>query len=62
VHTVTDGPLNLRLPDLATVRPVPVAVAVLAAVLLIRWKWPVLRVLGVCAVLGLIAGLAGLDR
>jgi chromate transporter len=31
-----------------------------AAVLLFRIKWSVLRTLGVCAVLGLVAGLAGL--
>ena len=59
-HVVTTGPLHLRLPDLATVRPVPVAIAVVAAVLIFRLNWSVLRVLGVCAALGLAAGLAGL--
>jgi chromate transporter len=33
---------------------------VIAAVLLFRIKWSVLRTLGVCAVLGLVAGLSGL--
>ncbi|MET0414659.1 MAG: chromate efflux transporter [Actinoplanes sp.] len=42
------------------VGPVQVAIAVVAAVLIFRWKWSVLRVLGVCAVLGLGAGLAHL--
>ena len=59
-RTVHDGPLGLRPPDPATIRWTPVAIAVVAAVLIFRLKWSVLRVLGVCAALGLIAGLAGL--
>jgi chromate transporter len=39
---------------------VPLAIALLAAVLLFRLRWPVLRTLGVCALLGLVAGLVGL--
>jgi chromate transporter len=58
--TMTGGPLHLQLPDLATIRSVPGAIAVVAVVLIFRLKWSVLRVLGVCAVLGLAAGLAGL--
>ena len=57
---VDRGPLHLELPDLGTLRPVPLAIAVLAAVLLFRLRWSVLRTLGVCALLGLAAGLAGL--
>ena len=38
----------------------PLGIAVVAAVLLFRMKWSVLRTLGVCALLGLAAGLAGL--
>ena len=64
VHTlfgvVEDGPLDLRVPDLATIRRTPAVIAVVAAVLIFRLNWPVLRVLGACAVLGLVAGLAGL--
>ncbi|HEU4349203.1 MAG TPA: chromate efflux transporter [Actinoplanes sp.] len=64
VHTlfrvVRDGPLALQVPDLATVRWTPVVIAAVAGVLIFRFRWPVLRVLGVCAALGLIAGLAGL--
>jgi chromate transporter len=59
-RTVTGGPLRLQLPDPASVRPVPVIIALIAAALIFRWKWSVLRVLGVCALLGLVAGLAGL--
>ncbi|MCF6737011.1 chromate efflux transporter [Blastococcus sp. KM273129] len=57
---VDGGPLSLELPVLTTLRPVPLVIAVVAAVLLFRVKWSVLRTLGVCAVLGLVAGLAGL--
>ena len=56
----TRGPLHLELPDLGTLRPVPLAIAVLAALLLFRLRWSVLRTLGVRALLGLTAGLAGL--
>ncbi len=52
--------LSLEVPDLGTVRWVAVGIAVVAAVLLFRFRWSVLRTLGVCAVLGLAAGLAGL--
>ncbi|SDN78514.1 chromate efflux transporter [Geodermatophilus sp. DSM 45219] len=57
---VDRGPLHLELPDLGTLRPVPLAIAAVAAVLLFRLRWSVLRTLGVCALLGLAAGLAGL--
>jgi chromate transporter len=57
---VDRGVLHLQLPDLTTLRPLPLAIAVVAAVLLFRVKWSVLRTLGVCAVLGLAAGLTGL--
>ncbi|GAB3200138.1 chromate efflux transporter [Geodermatophilus arenarius] len=57
---VDAGPLALELPDPTTLRWVPLAIAVVAAVLLFRVRWSVLRTLGVCAVLGLVAGLAGL--
>ena len=59
-HTIDDGPLRLLLPDLTSIRPVPMVIAVLAAVLIFRRKWSVLRVLGVSAALGLIAGLTDL--
>jgi chromate transporter len=58
--TLDAGPVHLELPQLASLRPVAVAIAVLAAVLLFRQRWSVLRTLGACAGLGLVAGLAGL--
>jgi len=59
-HTVERFGLALEVPDPTTVRPVALAVAVVAAVLVFRLRWSVLRTLGVCALLGLAAGLAGL--
>ncbi|MEN3614534.1 chromate transporter, partial [Plantactinospora sp. ZYX-F-223] len=59
-RTVTGGPLRLELPEPAAVRWVPLAIAVIAGVLIFRFRWSVLRVLGLSAVLGLGAGLAGL--
>jgi chromate transporter len=60
VHEIETGPVRMTLPDFGAVRPVPLAIAVVA-VLLIFWRtWSVLRVLGVCAGLGLLAGLIGL--
>jgi chromate transporter len=56
-RTVDLGPLAITLPDLASIRPASVAIALVAAVLLFAARWSVLRVLGVCAALGLAAGL-----
>jgi chromate transporter len=53
-RTITGGPLHLQLPDPTTVRPVSVGIAVIAAALIFRFKWPVLRTLAVCAALGLL--------
>ena len=50
------GPLRLELPDVTTVQPISLAVAVIAAVLLFRLRWSVLRVLGACAAAGLVVG------
>jgi len=52
--------LHVQVPAVSTLRPVALAIAVVAAVLLFRVQWSVLRTLGVCAALGLAAGLAGL--
>jgi chromate transporter len=54
------GPVHLEVPDLTSLRVVPLVIALVAAILLFRVRWSVLRTLGVCAVLGLVAGLAGL--
>ncbi len=53
------GPLSLELPDPTTLPAVPLVIAAVTAVLLFRLKRSVLRTLGVCAVLGLVAGLTG---
>lgn len=58
VTTVSSGPLHLQLPDLTSPKPVSLAIAMIAAVLLFRRKWSVLRTLGLCALLGLLAGTA----
>jgi chromate transporter len=67
LHTLFDeveqkswGPLQVAVPDLTSLRPVAVVIAVVAAVLLFRLHWPVLRTLGVCALLGIVASLLGL--
>jgi chromate transporter len=67
LHTLFDqvdreswGPVRLDVPDLTTLRPVAVVIAAVAAGLLFRLRWPVLRTLGVCALLGVAAALVGL--
>ena len=54
------GPIDIELPVLATLNPVQVGIALVAAVLLFTFKLSVLRTLGICAALGLIAGILGL--
>jgi len=54
------GPVATELPLVGTLRLVPLVIAVLAAVLIFRLKWSVLRTLGICAVLGLIAAVTRL--
>jgi len=56
---VRAGPVRLEVPELDSARPVAFGIAVLAAFLLFRLRWPVLRTLGVCAAVGLALGLAG---
>jgi chromate transporter len=53
--------LALELPDLGSFRPVALGIALIAAVLIFRLNWSVLRTLGICALLGLAAGLLGLS-
>ena len=67
VHTLftrTDelsaGPVDLTVPDPASAQPVAIGIAVVALAVTFRLRWPVLRTLGVCAVLGLVAALCGL--
>jgi chromate transporter len=47
------GPVELELPDLVTLRPVSLVIAIVAAVMIFRLRWSVLRTLGACALLGL---------
>ena len=54
------GPVHLDLPQLDSIRPLAVAIAAAAAVMLLRLGWSVLRTLGACALLGLGAALLGL--
>jgi chromate transporter len=56
VDTVTWGPVHIQLPVVDTLKPLSVAVAVLAALLLFRARWSVLRTLGACACVGLVVG------
>jgi chromate transporter len=60
-ETSTVGAFALELPDPGSLRPVALGITVIAAVLIFRLKWSVLRTLGVCALLGLAAGLSGLS-
>ena len=50
---IDEGPFHLTLPQFGTLRPVALAIAVAAAVLVFRLRWSVLRTLGVCALVGL---------
>jgi chromate transporter len=67
VHTLfaETGPVDawllaLELPHPASLRPVAFGIGAIAAVLVFGLRWSVLRTLGVCALLGLAAGLFGL--
>jgi chromate transporter len=51
--TRTVGPLHLPNPDLTTIKPYEVLLTALALVLILVVKWPALRVMAICAVLGL---------
>ncbi|MDP9384176.1 MAG: chromate efflux transporter [Actinomycetota bacterium] len=55
--TVTPGPLEVELPELASVRPGSLAIATVAAMLIFGLRWSVLRTLAACAALGLAGGL-----
>jgi chromate transporter len=54
------GPLHLLVPDVTSFRPLALVIGMLAGVMIYRLRWSVLRTLGVCALLGLAAGLVGL--
>jgi chromate transporter len=54
------GPIDIDVPAFDTIRPIALSITALAVALIFGFRWSVLRTLGVCAVLGLIAGLIGL--
>ena len=58
--TLAWGPVNLNLPAPGSVNPAALVIAAAAALMIFRFRLSTLRTLGVCAALGLIAGLAGL--
>jgi chromate transporter len=49
------GVLQLELPVLGSLRPVSLGIALAAAVMIFVLRWPVLRTLAACAVLGVAA-------
>ena len=57
VTNFTWGPVDLQLPEPGSLKPLSLAVAAVAALLLFGAKWSVLRTLGACALIGLAAGL-----
>jgi chromate transporter len=57
VATTHAGPVRIDYPHLTTIHWDVLAIAVAAAVMIFKLKWSVLRVLGVCAVLGLATAL-----
>jgi chromate transporter len=57
VGTATSAGLHLDYPHLSSIRFDVFAIAVAAALMTFKLNWPVLRVLGVCAVLGLLTAL-----
>ena len=59
-NEITWGAVQLAVPELSSIRPLSVAIAAAAAVMIFKLGWSVLRTLGVCAALGLAAGLAAL--
>ena len=60
VSSFTWGPVDLQVPHLDSLKPLSLAVAAFAALLLFRAKWSVLRTLGACAFVGLGAGIIDL--
>jgi chromate transporter len=55
------GPVRLQVPDLTSLRPVPLVITAAALVMIFRLRWSVPRTLAMCAGLGLAAALTGLS-
>ena len=58
VNDVVWGPVHLQVPDVGTLKLASLTIGIVAAVLLFRVRWSVLRTLGACAALGVGAALA----
>jgi len=54
------GPLALHIPNSPSLRPVPRVIGLIAGLLVFAARWSMVRVLGTCAALGLLAGAIGL--
>ncbi|TFD23097.1 chromate efflux transporter [Cryobacterium sp. TMS1-13-1] len=54
------GPLQLQVPLLNSLSFMPLIIAAVAAMLMLKFRWSALRTIGICAILGLVAGLLGL--
>jgi chromate transporter len=57
VNTKSWGVAHVQVPDLESVKPLSLAVAAFATLLVFRVKWSVLRTLGACAGVGMAVGL-----
>ncbi|GII06068.1 chromate efflux transporter [Planobispora takensis] len=51
--TWSRGPFTIRLPEPGTLSPAALAITVAALVMTFVLKWPMLRILGICALLGM---------
>ena len=60
LDTLRLGPLSLPWPDAASFDPTAAVLCIVAALLLFRLRFGIIRVLLICAILGIVAGLAGL--
>ncbi|MFL6237998.1 MAG: chromate efflux transporter [Actinomycetes bacterium] len=60
-HVIDYGPVHFTVPQFSSYRPVSISIAVVAALLIFRFKRSVLATLGVCALLGLIASFTPLS-
>jgi chromate transporter len=60
VNLVEWGPVHLHVPEVGTLKPLSLAIALFAGYLLLGRKWSVLRTLGICALIGLVVGIVEL--
>ncbi|WP_395106207.1 chromate efflux transporter [Actinomadura sp. SCN-SB] len=59
-HAESWGPIHLQVPEWGSVRFLALGIAVAALLAIFQLGWPVLRTLGACAALGLLAALVGI--